>query len=430
MMMKKQVLAALGALAVGLTFQVQAASVTGAQDKLTNGCVSPIGFFVGQDCSYNGSAPFGFGYPQPFIGPIEGGSFYLPGEAAAGIQKRIGISGDLNIAGVGPGAVLSGTFTVAAGEHVSQCTQTDGCIESWDSVDHVITPKSMFLAAPNSAGGWDYQVSTFGVPAKLDPCVPYFPYLCISPFGSPGFNWAAQVFPSVTPSIPYAGSAWVAKGNHAFTTKEPEFGIGFGPKNIGTTTTATYNNWNCVPDTGVVADCDGAVMQGNTPGIENLQAVVSTNAAGGIIAVTAAVSQEYALLPFFPPSFQPDSWSGNYMDLSGFGVDAGYKDVQIDKKNITPIKIYGTAELDVNTIDSGSLLFGPGEFSLDPVLGSPAHANAHITGNVMTVHMSSEGSDLRCGQDNVKLRGTSGGVPFVLSIGINGVGKACRPVVE
>ena len=116
--MKKQVPAALGALALGLAFQIQAAPVAGSMDKVSNGCISPIPFFVGQDCSYNGSNPISFGAIS-YIGPMAGGLYAKEKGRVSWVNPpvkaaRVGVTGDLTITGVGPGAVLSGSFSIGA----------------------------------------------------------------------------------------------------------------------------------------------------------------------------------------------------------------------------------------------------------------------------------------------------------------------------
>jgi len=453
----------------GFAFTTQAAPIYGSQSPVENGCLSPIPFFVGQDCSYDGSNPDLFYSPLLWIGPMAGENYYLPGESALGegTQKRLGISGDLVVDGAG---VISGTIDIAAGERVSACSQSDVCTESWDSISHAVpaTAANPALTAPNSAGGSDYEYSSKGMPVPLEPCVPYFfPLgggLCDWDHFRDGFNFAAQLFPSVTPSIPFAGGAWKSNYLTDFTghsngplTATPGLTTlegGFSPfqRNDGIQTVATMVNYSCAPNSGNPADCNGNVTFGadqipNPPGpppgpgftegnpsYENLHLKISTNASGTIIACEAAWTQEYSLLSFVPT--QPDSWGGGTLNCSGIraGTAAGaqYKDVQINKKNIMPVVIYGAVGFDVSTIDGGSLQFGPGEYTLAPTTGGIAHNDVHIADvdsdgiDDLTAHFHSNESDLRCGQALVPLRGTTDGVPFVVDIGVNGIGKACR----
>jgi hypothetical protein len=450
-MMKKQVLASLGALALGLAFQVQAAPVGGSMDKVTNGCISPIPFYVGDDCSYNGAHPIvGMAGLPSYIGPIAAGSLFEPMGSAAGLaNKRLRVDGDLVITGTGNGAMLSGTFSIAAGEHLTDCAQGSWCNESWDSFDHTIVPVA--LKAPetkNSAGGYDYELTTFGAPDPMLPCVPYFPFNCSGYLGKLGFNYAAQVFPSVTPSQFYAGTSWIYPppglgfatldhGETSGTDADSLQAVVHAAPNLGTTTTATIVNWQCEPqDPDNPALCINGALWGVSPGIENLQAKISTNAAGTILNAAFSVSQEFQTLPFGNVP-HPDSFEGNYIALSGIEA-TGQNDVQIDKKNNFNVVIKGSDAFDVRSIDVASLRLGPGLFvetfpgfpQFGPNLGTETHQKAHISGGDLTAHFASNASDLQCGVDQVKLRGTSDGVPFVVSVRVNGIGKACRPVEE
>ena len=58
----------------------------------------------------------------------------------------------------------------------------------------------------------------------------------------------------------------------------------------------------------------------------------------------------------------------------------------------------------------------------------PADLDAWIDANrrASTSEESGCGSDLRCGLNQVKLRGTCDGVAFVTAVEVNGIGKACR----
>ncbi len=260
-----------------------------------------------------------------------------------------------------------------------------------------------------------------------------------------GFNFAGQVFPSVTASQFYVGTSWQFPPEpFGFSTLDNP--VTAGPAalpipgllpNLGTTTTGTMNGRNCIagpPD----GDCGAGALMGTTtaessPGIENLQARISTNAAGTILSASLSVSQEFQTLPFsFVP--HPDSFSGNYISLSGIEA-VGQNDVQIDKKNNFNVVIKGSAGFDVRSIDVASLRLGPGLFvstfpgfpNFGPNLGTETHQKAHISGGNLKAHFASNASDLECGNGQVKLRGTSDGVPFVVSVEVNGIGKACRP---
>jgi hypothetical protein len=157
---------------------------------------------------------------------------------------------------------------------------------------------------------------------------------------------------------------------------------------------------------------------------------VSTNAVGAIISVTGMYTQEFDTLPGFPAfSADPDSWSGGVLEMSGFVAQskngAGNSNIQIDKKNILPITITGNDDLNVSCIDPASLLLGPGEFYTLSTLGGLKHVGGHLAGNTFDGHFPSEDADLRCGLNQVRLRGTCDGVPFVTSVEVNGIGKAC-----
>ena len=250
--MKKFLITALGVLMLGLTFQVQAA-LSGSQDNVSNGCISPIQFFVRQDCSYNGSQPVGFP-GQSYWGPIEGGEFYLPGGIAAGdATVDLPVSMDLTVTGNnGVGDTLSGTISIAAGEHSVGCTQNTAlprCEERWDSIVHVLTSAPLSIATANAAGGFDYELTTLGVPTRKPPCVffaPFPPVNCTNLAGN-GINFAFEAFPSVTPSIPYFGSAWKFPPTETgmATFEENPFNP-FDVANIGATTTATLSGYSCV----------------------------------------------------------------------------------------------------------------------------------------------------------------------------------------
>ncbi|MFW2404295.1 MAG: hypothetical protein ACN4GT_05965 [Gammaproteobacteria bacterium] len=453
----------------GFVTMSNAAPIFGSQSKVENGCISPIPFFVGQDCSYDGSNPLLFYTDGPtYIGPIAAESYYLPGESAGGEgdPKRLGISGDLVVDGAG---TISGTITIAAGERISACSQSDSCTETWDAINHTIPATAATSAGVNSAGGMDYTYSSIGYPVPLEPCVPYFfpagGGLCDWNVGRDGFNFAAQLFPSVTPSIPFAGGAWKTNqltgctpGQHGCGPLTDTPGVttlegGFSPfqRNDGIQTTATMVNYSCVPN-GPAGDCNGNVTFGaseivdppgpprppgwteGNPAYENLHLKVSTNAAGTIIACEAVWVQEYSLISFIQT--QPGSWGGGTLNCSGIKALArgaeGPADIQIDKKNILGVVIYGDAGFDVTTIDPASLQLGPGEFTLAPTTGGLKHAGGHIADtngdgfDDLTGHFPSDESDVRCGLNNTPLRGTSDGVPFVVDVLTNGIGKACR----
>jgi hypothetical protein len=304
------------------------------------------------------------------------------------------------------------------------------------------------------------------MPVPLDPCFPHFFPAgggeCDWAIGRDGFNFTAQLFPSVTPSIPFAGGAWKTNqltfcvgGQHGCGPITNTSGVhslegGFAgfQRNDGIQTTATMVNYNCVA--GPAGDCNGNVTFGadqipNLPGpplppgwtegnpaYENLHLKVSTNSHGTIIACEAIWTQEYSLITFI--SSQPGSWGGGTLTCSGIRAVAkpgGSPDIQIDKKNILSVVIYGSAGFDVTTIDPDSLLLGSGEFTLAPTLGGLKHPRGHIKDtdkdgfDDFQGHFPSHESDLRCGENQTPLRGTSDGVPFVASLTINGVGKGC-----
>jgi hypothetical protein len=179
------------------------------------------------------------------------------------------------------------------------------------------------------------------------------------------------------------------------------------------------------------SDCLAGALIGNTtpvstPGIENLQMAVSTNGAGTILSAGLAVSQEFDTLPGFTDFAHPDSFNGMGAWASGIRCvvkAGGSPDVQVDKKNPFPIVIYGAAGFDVTTIDDSSLLIG---------FGGITHSNAHISDTDgdkemdKVAHFESSESELRCGNNLVKLSGTSDGVPFVCAVEVNGIGKHCR----
>jgi hypothetical protein len=262
------------------------------------------------------------------------------------------------------------------------------------------------------------------------------------------------VFPSVTPSIPYAGSAWTNPPSTNLGFASNEGGIGHDtPPNLGTSTTATISGYSCVPVSGNAVDCEAGSLIGTTtfgtahgfppiiqissPGIENLQCKISTNGAGVILVATCSASQEFDTLANFPAFSHPDSFNGNYITVSGIGV-TGSNNVQIDKKNNFNVTFLGAAGFDPATIDQDSLRFGPGLYwatnafpPFGPTLGSENHEDDHnLTGGDLTAHFASNESDLECGEGQVKVRGTSEGVAFVVSVSVNGIGKACRPVEE
>ena len=78
------------------------------------------------------------------------------------------------------------------------------------------------------------------------------------------------------------------------------------------------------------------------------------------------------------------------------------------------------------------LQLGPGEFTLAPTLGGLNHSGGHVQDDDgdgfddFVGQFASNESDLRCGERQTLLRGTSDGVPFVVSLTTNGIGKACR----
>ncbi len=517
--MTKKFLIAAGVFASGFLLfllQAQAAPIDGSQSKVENSCISPIPHFVQQDCSYDGSHPvrhIGFAdLDNKWIGPLDGASYYNTGEAALPCvpgpedtappgeprdpplepgdcgfdsdlpQHRLGLSGDLVVNGAGGGATISGTIVIGAGTRHWPCSQSQECNESWDSVTHTLDATEVDSAATNSAGGYDYEIATKGVVPVLEPCVPYIAGPGIfpdGPFGCPsGGNFANQLFPSVTPAIPYAplfpwqntgivpgfppGSSGPLQANGGLATFEGggTCSIMFGPPaqgskdaceffggtwtgdpNIGATTTAVAAGYVCEdsgiadPGTGGMTPCQlgnsaAGLGQGGTFGYENLQLAVSTNAAGGIISVRGMYTHEYDTLGAegFPTIIHPESWDGGVLEASGFIADVKNINVKVDSRGVVPVTIVPSDGLDVSCIDQTTLLLGPGEFFTASTLGSESHLDdPHVSqGKQLKVHFRSEDSDLRCGLNQVRLRGVCDGVPFVTSVAINGGGKACN----
>jgi hypothetical protein len=310
----------------------------------------------------------------------------------------------------------------------------------------------MAIAAPNSAGGFDYQLTTFGAPPPLEPCVGYFPFLCNS--RGPVSNFAGQLFPSVTPSIPYAGSAWTNPPSTNLGFASNEGGLGkFTPPNLGTTTAGTMNGYSCVSEVLNPADCSSGALIGNTtfgpaggfppviiqlssPGIENLQGKISTNAAGTILVAKFSVSQEFSTLVGFPAFSHPDSFNGNYITLSevpaAVVADTPHT-LRVDKNNAFQVNLLGSAGFDVNDVDLTSLQLGNAEYALPP-FRSESDADQPISVKELNgdgiddlkLKFNTADATINCGSQNVKLRGTvSNGTPFETTVVITGEGKAC-----
>lgn len=433
-------LGAAAILALGFTTSAQAGQVGGAQYEVENSCFIIWWFFVNTDCSYDGSRAAFVGPNQSF-GPINLYAYYRPGESTGGDTKRLRIDGDMTVTGSsGAGDTIDATLTMAAGERVGPCGQGGDCTESWDSITHTISAAAD-RAVVNAAGGFTYEVAANVFPAKLLPCVPYsisapfppqpgnmLPFNCNpAPANPQGWNFANQLFPSVTasPAFPFFdATAWQAQSPDGQGVSS--FEGGRGNKNVGTTSTAVQTGYACAGP-----ECSSAAMLGSSPGYENVLLKVDTNAAGGIISAQMAYTQEY----FLVVEFFGDSWDGNFVDMSGFVAVAkpgGSPDVQIDKKNPLSVTIFGAANLDVTSIDVASLQLGPGLFYTQETYGSEIHGKAHIGDkdndghDDLTAHFASNESDLRCGMDEVKLNGVSDGVAFTTTVTMNGIGKACN----
>jgi hypothetical protein len=333
-------------------------------------------------------------------------------------------------------------MVIAAGSRTWSCRQFEECNEGWDSVEHTFSAV-VSSAADNSAGGFDYLIASRGMPGLLLPCtptvipgVPTFPGM--PPFfnssfgcdqtngGDIGFNFANQLFPSVTTSNP-GGSAWQGTGRHAapiwtgtmgpfsggpivanngiatfegggacslFGNPFPIFVPGFdnfggcqlftgglgvwvGNPNLGTTTTAVVDGYTCAdngpftnPDNTIDPPiCDeGTSSSGRGLGgsfeLENMLLAISTNSTGAIISIGGFAVNEYCILngAFTFPC--DDSWDAGTFIGSGISAASAQSPatVNVDKRGGAPIVIFGSADIDVSKIDPASLQLGPGEF--------------------------------------------------------------------
>ena len=438
---------------LGFTFQAQAA-LTGTVDSEDNGCISVFPFFIGFDCSYNDSNAIPIGAPgiPSYIGPVAAGSYNTPGGFVANpaVTARLPITMDLTVTGAGIGATLSGSIVIGAGERAHGCNQSPvppPCLETWTSITHTLAPAAMNIAVVNGAGGFDYEMTTFGVPGRLAPCLNlgFFPFICTGFGGITGVNFSLTPFPSPTASLFFIpGTAWTypVAGLDIAT-------IGFAPaftKNIGTTTTAVVAGRTCSGGTGLQCPniagfggtgglitnsfFNGAVGKfTSTPGLENLQCKVSTNATGAVINAVCAYANEYDTLSFFPFIPHPDSWSGGFMTSSAIRAavrNGGNNDVKVDGKNVLPITIYGSASFDVTTIDAPGLTFGHAAIVASPS-SPPTVADKDGDGEAdLTAHFRTKEADLRCGERLPTLHGTSTSFgSFDLAIAVTGEGKAC-----
>jgi len=414
---------ALGAsaiLAVGFSTSAQAAPVGGAQYESDNTCFIVWWLFVGLDCSYDGSRS---GFADTWVGPI---GLYTWGE-------RLRVTGDMTVSGSGDGASISATLSMAGAERSGGCGQGGDCVEAWDSITHTIDATAVDRATANDAGGYTYEIAAKAFPPRLEPCVPYtigpFGIYPNGPFGcnlgGMGWNFANQLYPSVTasPAFPAPGQAWQAPAPFGNSVSGMEGGR--GNRNTGTTSSAVSTGYSCTTDGG---DCEASSIMGPNPSYATVMMKVDTSAAGGIINAEVSVTHEYITVnPIFG-----DSWDGNWINMSGFVAErSGGPENQVDKKGVVPIIVYGAPGLDVRSIDSDSLELGTGLFYTAETYGDETHGKVHY-GNFdrdehedLKLHFRSNESDLRCGQTETKLNGTSDGVPFSTTVTIVGIGKAC-----
>jgi hypothetical protein len=347
------------------------------------------------------------------------------------------MNGDITVNGSGATATVDGTLNLAAGERVFSCGQGGAtCLESWDGITHTLANATVDRAAPNGIGGYTYEVAANAFPIPLDPCIPFFPFLCAD-----GWNFSGQVYPSVTPSpsFPAPGSAWLAPAPNgtgpASFDVNPFFppGLGFPGSgfNTGTTSSAVTSNYQCVVVIpGADGDCDNTAAIGGPSAdadYENILLKLDTGATGELVSATMSMTQQYVVV--FP--FLGDSWAGNWVEFStvvAVAKPGSDPDIQIDKRNILPVVIYGNAGTDVTMLDIGSLELR----GLSAIPGAyESHGQEHISDKDgdgfadITAHFASNEASLQCGINTATLSGTLAGVPFVASVDYNGIGKAC-----
>jgi len=418
-------------LALAFMSPAQADPVGGSQYETENGCFAlwwapfiPIHL----DCSYDASKGY---LGAAWTGPLSLWTY----------NGRLRHDGDISVTGgdaAGIGATVSGTLTMAAGSRVASCgAGSEVCTESWDSITHTLAPieitgrtpagghpgapsQGTGTATTNASGGLTYEVAANAIPIRLQPCVPYFPFSCEN-----GYNFANERYPSVTPSPDFPFTPLTGWVDHAVFNEGPSANDGEvfqGPhfrRNVGTTSTAVASNYSCVQVGGEEPFCTSSALIGGSLGYENVLLKIDTNVAGGIINAEMWYTHEYQTL------FGSDSWAGNIVQLSGF-VAMADRDVKIDRKNPLNVTVYGSAKLDVRSIDIDTLTLAGGLYGGEANGGTEMHGKGHYgdfdgDGNEdLKAHFASNEADLRCGINEATLSGISDDVAFATTVTYNG----------
>jgi hypothetical protein len=157
-----------------------------------------------------------------------------------------------------------------------------------------------------------------------------------------------------------------------------------------------------------------------------VQIALSTDARGAITSATAFYTHEYLTLPFW--SAPKDSWDGGALTFSSDVLSVAAKakrdaanDVQVGK-NKFPVTIFTTDTFDATTLDEGSLAVGSGGI---------VHKAFHIADidfdgrDDVTAHFSSDHAEIVCGPQTLHLNASIGGIEYLGSFDVNGVGKGC-----
>lgn len=275
--MKNLVSTGVAAIALGLAAQAQAASfeIIGSTAANENSCLSPVPFFIGDDCSYDASNPTGAA--SQWAGPYIGNGYYVanPGANLGDPANRAGIpiSGILTIDGAGPGALISMTFTMGPAFRQYDTGTVGLAVETWDSITHTVAP-SAAAAAANDLGGFTY---TLGI----------IPGLIVD-------NGTGESFPSSGVGFGTNGN-WAAPGSAGIATYEG---------NTGTASTAAIAGYQCLLncDTSVAWNSDARAAFGN------ILMSITTDAEGNLVDGFAFLVDEMALLTGLlgpnPNSFQ------------------------------------------------------------------------------------------------------------------------------
>ncbi|MDH3511066.1 MAG: cadherin-like domain-containing protein [Gammaproteobacteria bacterium] len=343
-----------GTLILAFTQSVYAASsendITGSTSPVDGACVAPLPFFNGEDCSYNESNPTTFG--TFWLGPISTAGYYPVGQSPFALG---GNTDDTPVIGDGkfpvpllPGSIItiddndtvcdlddeiSGSISLGAATRAFAGGPGTQGEETWGDGDIVfpIPATTVNDAAPNGAGGCDYEIASAGFPPLLQTTnggtYIFDTDIVENPGAPPEDSWVA--------SSP-VGVACVTEGNCGVSV-----------------TVSVGGGYSCVENAPGPCEAgpDGGSQFVGTRGVlENFLIAISTDGNGDITAGTIFANNESKVFNVPPDPF--NSWDGPLITFTGscnnckLASDDSYSFVEGA----------GTVTLDIGANDSASLV--------------------------------------------------------------------------